>query len=790
MECDSRGASMATTSDRYRILGARLIRKEDPRFISGTGNYTEDVLLNGMCYLAVLRSPHAHALINEINTSHASNSPGVLYILTGSAAATACKQELPTYGVTERMNVRSRYPLAVTKARYVGEPIVAIVATSLGEAKDALDLVEIDYTILDPVIDLETAATQQGPPVHEDLESNICFHSAGTTGNPELAFKNADGIVTERFVQPRIVVNPMEPRSTIASYDKTTDRLIVWSTSQEPHRERNELSEVIGIPQNKIRVISQDVGGGFGCKIGCYPESYITAILSIRLNKPVKWVEERQEHFTNTTQGRGEIQYVEAAYRNDGTLTGLKISFLTDLGAYSHGGTHSTANKLTPAGASGPYKLTDIAWTTTGYYTNKTPVGPYRGYGRHATAYILERIIDIIANKTGYDPVEVRKKNLLSENQMPYLTPTGLKYDSGNYLEALENAVAKADYKTLRKQQIELRKSGTIIGIGAAITVDCSGFGPTGGLSARAGYESATIRIEPSGKATLLTGSSPHGQGLETTMAQIVAHELGINVDDVEVIHSDTFMVPQGNGTYGSRSIVVGGSAALNASRKVKQKAIQIAAFLLNTQSQYVQYEDGVFYAEDIPDRSVTWEEMARYAYSGGSLPSDIERGLDATTFYEPPDYTYSYSAGIAVVNIDAETGDVKLERYISSDDCGIVINPLIVDGQTHGALAQGIGAALMEETIWDNSGQVITGSFMDYAIPMADQFPMFELVRTETPSPNNPLGVKGGGELGITASVPAVVNAVVDGLLHLGVTNIDIPVTPEKVWRSMNGYA
>ena len=765
------------TSQLPKMIGATVKRKEDPRLMSGEGKFTEDVQLRGMVYMAVLRSPHAHARIRRLDLSRARQQPEVLAAMTGAEVVERGVSQMPLAGVREAIKARSRLPLAVDKALYVGDPVAALVATSQEAARDALDLIEVEYEALLPAVDLEEATRGGSPLVYDDMGTNLSVDASGRRGDPDAAFREADGVVSARLKQPRIVLNPIEPRSVVASYERGTGNLTVWDATQEPHKERDELAEVLGLPETKIRVIAIDVGGGFGCKISTYLESYLAAIFSMDLARPVRWVERREDHFISTTQGRGEVQYVDAAYKKDGTLLGLRIRYYTDLGAYSHGSSHSIVDMLTPLGAPGPYKVKNLAWTTQGVYTNKVPIGPYRGYGRHSTTYLHERIMDMIARELDMDPADVRRKNFVSRDEFPYRTPTGLEYDSGDYEAALDRALEIAGYDQLKEDRRRLRESGVLMGIGIACSVDTSGFGPTGRLSSRPGYESATLRVDPTGKVTVLTGSSSHGQAHETTFAQIVADELGVPVEDVDIVHGDTAIVPHGQGTYGSRSIVVGGTAVVKAGERVKEKAHEIASALLRTDPEHVMLEGGRFFAEDIPDRYVTWAEVGKEAYQVRHMPRDMERGLEATAYWEPLDYTYPYGANVAVVEIDSDTGDVKLTRYV-------VVNPMVVDGQTHGGLAQGIGAALLEEARWDENGQVITGSFMDYAMPLADELPMFSLDRTETPTPHNPLGVKGAGEMGAAISPPAIVNAVVDALSHLGVTHIDMPVTSEKVWR------
>ena len=767
-----------------RMIGASVKRKEDPRLILGEGKYTDDVQLNGMVNMAVLRSPHPHARILRVDASKALSHPEVLMVLTGPEAKDHLKGEFPLAGVREGMRTKSRWPLAIEVARYVGEPVAVVAATSSSAARDALDLIDVDYRPLTPVMDMEEAAEARSPLVHDELGTNVGVDASRTGGDPDGAFRKADGVVSLRVSQPRLIPNPMEPRAVIASYERGTGNMTMWLSTQGPHLEREIISQVLGFPEHKLRIISIDVGGGFGCKVDSYSEAVIAPMLAMLLNQPVKWAEDRQEHFLSTIHGRGEAQYLDAAYRNDGTLTGLRIRYITDLGAYCLGGSHAIIENLTPSGVQGAYKVKDLSTSTLGIYTNKVPVGPYRGYGQHASSHSLERAMDLIARELNLDPVEVRRRNFISPEAFPYRTPIGGHYDSGDYGAALDKALNIASYDTLREQQEQLREQGELMGIGIATTVDASGFGPASGFSARAGYETAIVRVDASALVTVITGSSPHGQGHETTFAQIAADQLGVPLTDVDVVWGDTAVIPQGSGTRASRSVVVGGSAIVLASQRVIEKATKIAAGLLQIDPEFVVLDGGSFFTEDVPDRQVTWQEVAKAAYGILSPPRGLERGLEATAYWEPSAYTYPFSANVAVVRIDKDTGEVTLASYVSVDDCGTVINPMVVDGQVHGGLAQGIGAALLEEAVWDDSGQLLTGSFMDYAMPTAEDFPMFTLDRTVTPSPHNPLGVKGMGESPTIAAVPAVVNAVVDALSPLGVTHVDIPLKPEKIWK------
>ena len=766
-----------------KMVGARVKRKEDPRLITGEGKYTDDVSLKGMVYMAVLRSPHAHARIGRIDASKALQHPEVLAVLNKDEVNELCESPFPLFGLVDGMKRADRWPMATGKAHYVGEAVAVVAAATQGAARDALELIDVEYEPLPAVVDMEKAVEDGAALVHDDLGTNLCYDASDRAGDPDGAFEGADGVVSARMTQPRLIPNAIEARAVVASYERGTGNMTLWVSTQNPHSERGIAAGMLGVPENKLRVIALDVGGAFGSKINTYPETIIAAILSMRLVRPVKWAEERQENFIATSHGRGQAQYVEAAYKNDGTLLGMRLRIYADLGAYTEVLSHAIPT-LTPSMAPGVYRVRDMAWTTYGVYTNKVPYDAYRGAGRPEGAYIIERVMDLIARRLNMDPVEVRRKNFIPKDAFPYQTPTGMEYDSGDYEAALDKALQIAGYDKLREEQARLRQQGTLMGVGVTTTTEVCGFGPAGAMGGLGGYESAVVRVDPMGELTVLSGSSPRGQGEETSFAQIVADELGVPFEDVEVVHRDTSIVPRGVGTLGSRTLVVGGTAVLTASQRVKDKATQIAAALLKIDRQHVILEGGRFSAEDIPDRYVTWADVGKEAYDAQNLPSDLERGLEATAFWEPPGLTFPFSAHVAVVHIDNETGEVKLTRYISVDDCGTVISPMLVDGQAHGGLAQGIGQALLEEAVWDDSGQLLTGSLMDYAVPFAEEFPMFTLDRTVTTSPHNPLGAKGVGELATIAATPTVVNAVVDALAHLGVTHIDIPITPEKVWR------
>ena len=771
-----------------KMVGASIRRKEDFRLIQGEGRYAGDILPRDAAVMLVLRSPHAHARIRSINVDAARALPGVVAVVTGAEFNATCATQLPLAGVGDHMKAVSRWPMAADVARYEGEPVAVVIADDAYIARDGLELIEVDYEPLPAVVDCERGLEDGAPLVHEELGTNLCVTSSRTVGDPDSAFAHADGVLSLRVVEPRLVPNAMEPRAVTASYERGVDEVTLWISTQGPHLERKAVAGVLGIAENKFRVLSRDVGGGFGAKIDTYPETVIAAAMAIRLNRPVRWDGLREEEFTSTIHGRGEVQYVEAAYRNDGKLLALRTQYYTDLGAYSFGGTHGVAETLTPSGAAGAYTVEHLHWEIFGVYTNKMTVGPYRGYGQHATAYAAERVMDGIGGALGLDPAEVRRRNLIPTGAFPYRTPTGRLHDSGDYVRGLERVLELSDYAGLRDRQAEMRESGLLLGIGIATTVDASGFGPAGSFSVRPGYETSIVRVDSTGSVTIYTGASPHGQGHETTFAQIAADELAVPLEDVSVIYGDTHLIASGTGTRASRSIVVGGSAVVTASRQIKERALRLAANLLRTQPEFVELRRGGFFAEDIPDRYVTWRDVAAFSYGPQPMPEGTDRGLEASVFWEPDSYTFPFTANVAVVRVDPDNGAVQLVGFYSVNDFGIIVNPLVVHGQVHGGLAQGIGAALMEEAIWDDSGPLLTGSFMDYAMPLAKHLPDFTVEFMETPSPYNPLGVKGMGETPTIAAVPAVVNAVADALSQSGNVQLDIPLKPERIWRAVKG--
>ncbi|MFN3974099.1 MAG: xanthine dehydrogenase family protein molybdopterin-binding subunit [Dehalococcoidia bacterium] len=763
-----------------KLVGARIKRTEDPRLITGRGTYTDDVCLPGTLYMAVLRSPHAHARIKRIDVGKALAHPGVVAALTGAEVKQVC-EPIPAIGPIEGMKLAQRLPLALDKVTHVGEGVVAVVAESRYQARDALDLIEVEYEPLPANVDPERAMKRGAPLIHENLKTNLAYSIKASVGDVEGAFQRAAGTVKARLIEQRLIPLAMECRAVVAHYDPGPGTLTLWDTTQNPHVARTVLAGMLHLPESRIRVIAPDVGGGFGSKIDIYPEEALAALFSMRLGRPVKWAEERMENFQATIHGRGQVQEVEVAYDKDGVILALRVSIWADLGAYCQIFTHAIPT-LTLTMLNGTYKFPNVAWELYGVYTNKTPTDAYRGAGRPEATYLLERAVDLVAHRLNMDPAEVRRRNFIPKSAFPYKTAVGTIYDSGDYETALNKVLELSNYQGLRQEQQARLQRGErkLLGIGLSTFVEICGFAPN--LP-----DNATVRVEPSGTVTVFTGTSPHGQGGDTTLAQIVAEELGVPMEEVTVVHGDTLAIAHGNGTLGSRTVAVGGAAAYQACKKVKEKATQLAAHLLKVTPDKVTCEGSHFFVEDIPDRKVSWKEVAQKAYSPSpELPPDFEPGLVATVYFKPSNFTFPFGAHVAVVEVDRETGDVELVNYFAVDDCGHRINPMLVEGQLHGGIAQGISQALYEGVVYDDNGQLLTNTLMNYAVPNPLMLPPYTLAATVTPTPENPLGAKGVGELGTIGATPAVVNAVADALKPLGVdpSQVQMPTTPERVWR------
>lgn len=774
---------MATMAGPSRLIGAPIKRREDPRLVQGLSHYVDDIKLVNTLHCTFLRSDYAHADIKSIDTEAAENLSGVVKVITGSDIAGKVGS-IPCAAEIEGLKVPDHPALAVGRVRFVGEPIAAVVATDPYIARDALDLIEVEYDELPAVVDLDAAIESDSTVIYDEFDDNIAFTMPLDAGDVDAAFAEADHVVSQRFVNQRLIPNSIEPRGVLAEYLPGEGTLTVWSSTQVPHHLKTILSLLLDLPEQLVRVIAPEVGGGFGSKLNVYPEEAVVAYLATQLRKPVKWIEKRSEGFTTTIHGRDQVDYVDMAVKNDGTITALRAKLLANMGAY-----HQLLTPIIPVLTylmmPGAYKIPNIKLELIGVFTNKMATDAYRGAGRPEATHIIERMVDLAAQKLGMDAKEIRFKNFPQPDEFPLEMATGVTYDSGNYQMSFNKALDTVDYASLRARQAELRGQGRYMGIGIATYAEICGMGPSVGV-AGGGWESSTVRIERTGKVTVLTGVSPHGQGQETSFAQIVADEYGISIDDIVIIHGDTGRQPQGIGTFGSRATAVGGAALIIATQQVKEKMAQIAAHMLEANADDLVFEDGNIFVQGSPDSAVTFADVAATAHVAVNLPPEVEPGLEATHFFEPSNFTYPFGAHISIVEVDPETGEIDLQRYVAVDDCGNIINPLLVDGQVHGGIAQGLGQAMYEGAVYDENGQLLTGSFMDYAIPKATQVPRFETEHTTTPSPVNPLGVKGVGEAGTIASSPCLVNAVVDALSPFGITDIDMPMTPNRVWQAI----
>ena len=770
-----------------KTVGARIKRREDPRLIQGLAHYVDDIKLPDTLHVAILRSPYAHARINAIDTAAAQNLPGVKAVVTGddikdTIGGIPCAATDPEG--FPGIKVPHHPVLATDKVRFVGEPIAAVAATDAYIARDALDLIEVDCDLLGAVNSADAALAEGAPVLHEDWDDNLAFTWQIAGGDIDAAFAEADHIVSQRIDHQRLVPNPIETRGVLAQYTRGKDQLTLWSSTQIPHLLRTQLSIMLDMAENHVRVIAPEVGGGFGCELNVYAEEALIGHLAKQLDQPVKWIESRRENFLHTIHGRDQVGQVELAVNSDGAILGLKYTVTADVGAYYQLLTPAIPT-LTGLMLCGSYTFQNVQMDLTAAFTNKMATDAYRGAGRPEATYLIERMIDIVAHDLDLDPLDVRRKNFIGKDAFPHETGTALAYDSGDYTAALDRALKMADYDALRQQQADLRARGRYLGIGFSTYVEICGMGPSAAMPA-GGWESSTVRVDPTGKVTVLTGVSPHGQGQETTFAQLVADGLGVDLEDIRIIHGDTDAVQYGIGTFGSRATAVGGTAMVHAMGKIKDKVIKIAAHLMESNPQDIVLEDGKYSVHGAPESGLSLAEIAQVAHVGVGLPPETEPGLAESHFFEPPNFTYPFGTHIAVVEVDADTGEVDLQRYIAVDDCGNIINPLIVEGQVHGGIAQGVGQALYEEAIYDATGQMLTGSFMDYALPKAHDFPRFELDNTVTPSPVNPMGVKGVGEAGTIGSTPAIANAVIDALKPFGVRHIDLPLRPEKLWKLM----
>jgi carbon-monoxide dehydrogenase large subunit len=777
-----------------KYVGKSMKRVEDPRFIQGRGKYVANLHMPGMVYVAIKRSPYAHAKINNINTDDAKALPGVVAVYTGQELVDGGAGSLPCGFTPPGIKLPPHYPLAIDKVRHVGDGVAVVVAESAYVANDALDLIDVDYDPLPAVVDAKATMDEGAAQIHEEVPNNCSFHwPLGDTEAVDKALAEADHVVELDLINQRLIPNAMEPRACVAQWDGFSESMTVWTTSQNPHTIRLLLGAfTLGVPEHKLRVISPDVGGGFGSKIFHYPEEVIVPWVARAVNRPAKWVATRSESFMTDAHGRDHVTQAKLALTSDGTFTGLHVTTYANMGAYL-----STFAPLIPTALyitllSGLYKFPAIFGETYGTMTNTVPVDAYRGAGRPEASYVLERLIDMAANELNMDPMEIRRKNLIPADAFPYQTPVALMYDSGNYQGLFDKAEELADYKGMRNEQEKARQDGRLVGVGMSSCIEASGPAPSAvavGLGAAIGlYESGVIRVHPTGKVTVLTGSHAHGQGHETTFAQIVADELGVPIEDVEIIHGDTERTPYGVGTYGSRSAAIGGSALVKSAEKIRNKITKIAAHQLEAAVEDMVYdrENGKVHVKGSPDRAKAFGELAFAVTTADNLPEGMEPGLEETSFYDPANFTFPNSAHIAQVEIDRDTGEVKIQKYTAVDDVGNVINPLIVDGQLVGGVAQGVGQALWEYGVYGEDGQLLSGTMLDYTMPRADGFPTIATGRIETPSPHNPLGVKGAGEMGTIAGTATIANAVMDALAPLGIKHLDMPLTAEKIYNAI----
>ena len=788
------------------VFGAPIKRVEDPRFITGKGRYLDDIKLTGMTHIAILRSPYAHANIRSVDVSKAKSMPGVVAVFVG---ADIPYNPLPfawpaggSAGIQNNVNMPR--VLATDSVKWTGEGVAAVVAETAEQAVDALEAIDVDYEPLPTVVDAEKATQEGAPQLHENAPNNIVFEwTVGDKDGTDAAIAAAEVTVKQRIVNQRLIPNPMETRGDIGWYNPGTDEYTVWMSSQTPHIQRLLLTAfVTGIPEHKVRVIAPDVGGAFGTKIFCYADMALVMFASKQIGgRPVKWVEGRRENYQSTIHGRDHITYLEIAGNRDGEVTGLRVKTYANLG-----GRLSTIGPGIPTTLygrvlSGCYKIPNVWCEVTGVYTNTTFVDAYRGAGRPEATYVIERAMDLFADEIGMDRAAVRRKNFIPPDAFPYDNPSGLGtasggakiyIDSGNYEPALNKALTTVDYYEFDKKKAEAKKRGKLLGVGLSTYIEVCGVAPSKWIGAvgegwgAAMWELANIRVHLTGKVIVTVGTQPQGQGHETTYSQVVAQELGVPMEDIVIQHSDTLGTPFGYGSYGSRTSSVGMTAAIKAAGKIREKARRYAAHMLEASVDDIEVDGAEYRVKGSPDKKKTIQEIAFALDLAFDAPEGMEPYLDETAYYDTPNCTWPFGTHIAVVEVDEETGQVDLIRYVAVDDVGKKINPLIVDGQLHGGIAQGVGQALWEQAIYGEDGQLLSGSMMDYAVPRASWFPQIELDETVTPSPVNPIGVKGVGEAGAIASTAAVANAVIDALRPLGIRHLDMPYTPQRVWHAI----
>jgi aerobic carbon-monoxide dehydrogenase large subunit len=775
------------------VVGNRQVRREDPALLTGEARFVDDLVVPGALHATIVRSSYAHARIRSIYSTEAQGMPGVVAVFTGADLRGEWENPLPcAWPVTDDMKSPEHWPLGIDKACFVGEGVAVVVAETREQARDAMEAIVVEYDELPVVLDLEAAESDEAL-VHESLGTNKSYtwSLVPDPASVDQAFAEAEHTIKERYLQQRLIPMAIEPRGVCVLPEPYGGDFTVYSSTQIPHILKVMLGITLGLDEHKLRVVAPSVGGGFGSKLNVYAEEALCLALAKRLQRPVRWNEERTENTQATTHGRGMIQEIELAADGDGKVTAVRANIVADMGAY-----HQLITPGTPLlGAflyHGAYDIPAYSFTCTGVFTNRTPTDAYRGAGRPEATYAIERMMDALARKVGLDPAEIRRRNFITPDQFPYDSGAGLTLDSGNYGEALEKALHLVDYEGLRKEQADRRNQGstTHLGVGLSSYVEMCGLAPSRVLSSlnysAGGWEAATIRVLPTGKVQVVTGTSPHGQGHETSWSMIVADRLGIDPDHVDVLHSDTAIAPHGMDTYGSRSLAVGGIAVFMACDKVVDKARLIAAHQIEASEEDLEFVDGEFRIKGAPGRSMSLAEVAFEAFKAHNLPELVEPSLEASVAYDPPNFTFPFGTHVAVVETEEDTGRVRLLRYAAVDDCGNQINPLIVEGQVHGGVVQGVAQALFEEAVYDDNGQLLTSTLTDYLVPSAAELPGIDTESTVTPSPTNPMGVKGVAEAGTIASTPAVMNAVVDALAPFGITELDMPASPQRVWAAI----
>lgn len=770
-------ASAVQTSVRKKggVIGKPFKRMEDPRFITGTARFIEDITPPNTLHACFVRSTYAHARIRGIDVSQAVLHPSVRLVLTAKEMVEDVA-EMPSVEWGESVKATHRYPLASDEVNFSGEAVATVIADDFASAEEAAELVQVDYGPLPAVVDTENALGKDSPKVHSYIPDNLAYHSESSSGNIRKAFAQADHVIRTRFEFPRLSATPLEPRAIVASYDVADDPLTVWVASQSPHEIRDEIASVLKLPETSVRVIVPDMGGGFGQK-GFYPEYAVVCFASKKLGRPVKWIESRRENLLAATHGRGQKQYVEAAVRRDGRILGLKVKVICDGGAYSDWAV--SMPEITVSMAPGTYDIGAFYGEAITAFTNKTPIGPYRGAARPEATYLIERTVDVIARELNLDPVKVRLKNYVPKNRFPYKSAGGLTYDSGDYEGNMKKALELSKYDELRSFQREARFRGRLVGIGVITYVEVCGFGPD--------YpQTASVTVTNKGRVLVNSGTNPQGQGHWTPFAQIVSEELGIDVGEVVVRYGDTAALPWSSVTAGSRSAVVGGTAVLIATRRIREKMSRIASKMLRSRSENLVFRDGKVFSLDSPLKKVSFEDVAEAAYQPGRLPPGMEATLYEYCAHAPPGNVFPFGTHVAMTEVDRETGLVKVLKYVAVDDVGKVLNPMIVEGQVHGGVLQGISQALLEAVVHDEDGQLLTGTLSEYLIPSAGSSPTIECYRTETPSPINPMGLKGVGEAGTIGATPAIANAVEDALSPFDATIDKLPLTPQYVWSLM----